>query len=200
MCVATPAHAAGYRYWSFWQQDGGKWSYATQGPATARPGDGDTVGFRYAVSEDSRNAVRPRGTSDFATICAHTPAREGSKRVAVVIDFGTAADAADGGTPPPIRTVCAQVRGSASAADALAAVAKPLRYDSAAVLCAIAGYPASGCAEAVADGDRGHARGKGSAAADDGGDSGPSAGLLAGATTVLALGGAAIWQARRRRT
>ncbi|KUJ37328.1 hypothetical protein ACZ90_70100 [Streptomyces albus subsp. albus] len=199
VCGAAPAYADGYRYWSFWQRDGGQWTYATQGPATARPGDGDTIGFRYAVSEDSRNAVRPRGSADFAAICAHTPERGGGKRVAVVIDFGTAADSADGGAPPRTRTACARVGGSASAADALAAVAKPLRYDSNALLCGIAGYPVSGCAEPVADGHRARGRASGPAARDGDGDTGPSAGLLAGAAAVLALGGAAFWQARRRR-
>ena len=46
--TAAPAHAAGYRYWSFW--DGaanGRWSYATLGPSQARPADGSVQGFRF---------------------------------------------------------------------------------------------------------------------------------------------------------
>ncbi|MFH8367492.1 SCO2322 family protein [Streptomyces sp. NPDC018031] len=200
---ATPAAAAdGYRYWSYWERDGGRWTYATQGPGTARPGDGDTVGFRYAVSPDSRNATRPRGTASFDTICGDTPAGDGGKRVAVVIDFGTAADAPDGHTPPAARTACARVAGGATAADALAAVAEPLRYDSSALLCAIGGYPRSGCAEVVSrSAGSGSADDDGGSRADggDGGDAGPSAGLIGGAAAVVALGAAALWQARRRR-
>lgn len=193
---AAPAQAAGYRYWSFWQaaSSGKDWTYATQGPATARPRDGETIGFRFAVSEDSAQAAKPRGAAGFAAVCDATPAKDGSKRVAVVLDFGTAADAPAGATPPAARTACAQVGTDASAGEALAAVAKPLRYNSSALLCAIAGYPESGCGEQVSG------EGRASAAPEKTkGDGGPSAGLIAGIAAVAALGAAAVWQARRRR-
>ncbi|MEU9384193.1 SCO2322 family protein, partial [Streptomyces sp. NPDC048279] len=74
LATAAPAEAAGYRYWSFWERDGARWTYATQGPATARPDDGAVEGYRFAVSEDSGDASRPRGTADFGTICAGTAA------------------------------------------------------------------------------------------------------------------------------
>ncbi|WEV28103.1 SCO2322 family protein [Streptomyces sp. 71268] len=203
---AAPAAADGYRYWSFWERDGGEWTYATQGPATARPGDGDTIGFRFAVSQNTRDAARPRGAADFAAICAGTP-DGGGKRVAVVLDFGTARDAPGGDRPPRSRTACARVGDDGTAADALAQVAKPLRYDSTALLCAIAGYPRSGCGEQV--GDSADSPGTGETAREDTGrdatakdgadDSGPSAGLIGGAVAIAALGAAALWQARRRR-
>ncbi|MFE6777867.1 SCO2322 family protein [Streptomyces sp. NPDC057702] len=205
---ATPAAADGYRYWSFWERDGGAWTYATQGPATPRPGDGDTVGFRFAVSRDTRDAVRPRGPADFAAICADTPARDGAKRIAVVLDFGTPGDAPGGDRPPASRTACARVGDDGTAADALARVAKPLRYNSAALLCAIAGYPTSGCGEQVGRAGDGDASADasptpgttaGGRATDDTDDGGPSAGLIGGVAAVLALGAAALWQARRRR-
>ncbi|GAA1674608.1 SCO2322 family protein [Streptomyces yatensis] len=204
MFGAAPAQAAdGYRYWSFWQRggDGGSWSYATQGPSSARPGDGDMIGFRFAVSEDSNDATRPRGMADFAAVCADTPTTEGTKRVAVVLDFGTAADAPDRRTPPAPRTECARVGEDATAGEALAAVAKPLRYNSAALLCAIAGYPESGCGDKVTTSGNAHAtpNGDGGKASDDGASSGPSAGLIGGLATVVLLGAAAVWQARRRR-
>ncbi|MFJ3230074.1 SCO2322 family protein [Streptomyces sp. NPDC086787] len=186
------ADAAGYRYWSFWERDGQGWTYATQGPSTARPADGDVQGFRFAVSEDSADATRPRGTADFRSICAGTPAAPGRKRVALVIDFGTAADASSGEHPPAPRTACARVAGDATTAEALASVAKPLRYDTNALLCAISGYPQRGCGEQVA-------AGKPAPKAPGGGDGGPSVGLYAGAGAVVLLGGAALWQARRRR-
>ncbi|GDY53191.1 hypothetical protein SVIO_038140 [Streptomyces violaceusniger] len=191
----------GYRYWSFWQRggDGGSWSYATQGPSSARPDDGDMVGFRFAVSEDSDDATRPRGMADFAAVCADTPATDGTKRVAVVIDFGTATDAPDRRTPPAPRTECARVGEDATAGDALAAVAKPLRYNSAALLCAISGYPKTGCGDKVSTSVDAHAAPKGDGGKADGGGSGPSAGLIGGLAAVVLLGAAAVWQARRRR-
>jgi hypothetical protein len=193
---AGQAQAAGYRYWSFWERDGEQWVYATQGPSQARPSDGDVQGFRFAVSEDSANATRPRGKADFATICAKTPAQDGRKRVALVIDFGTPSDAPEGETPPAARTACARVSPDATTAEALAAVAKPLRYDTNALLCAIAGYPEKGCGEQVSQ--RQNQRQKPAAEERSPSDDGPSLGLVAGIAVVVLLGGAAIWQVRRR--
>ncbi|MEV5100069.1 SCO2322 family protein [Streptomyces rochei] len=197
--TAGQAQAAGYRYWSFWDRDGGTWVYATQGPSLARPSDGDVQGFRFAVSADSQDAARPRGAADFASICAKTPAKEGTKRVALVLDFGTASDAPSGETPPAARTACAQVSPDATTADALAAVADPLRYDNSALLCAIAGYPKAGCGEQVAEQDPTATPTQRPAAGDANDDDGPSVGLYAGIAVVAALAGAATWQARRRR-
>ncbi|MFB6440406.1 SCO2322 family protein [Streptomyces sp. NPDC056411] len=210
LATAGPAQAQEYRYWAFWDgAAGGSWKYATQGPATVRPDDGAVAGFRFTVSADSAAAGKPRAAADFADICRATPAKEGRKRIGIVIDFGTARDAAGGERPPEVRTECAQVSEDASAGDALAAVARPLRYDSNALLCAIAGYPKSGCAEQVKDSggaegsgaSRAAGRPGGSAGADSsaGDDGGPSAGLLGGAAVVAVLGAAAVWQARRRR-
>ncbi|QBJ90312.1 hypothetical protein D0Z67_08305 [Streptomyces seoulensis] len=192
LAAGAEAHAAGYRYWSFWDRSGDRWTYATQGPASERPDDGSVRGFRFAVSADSSDANRPRGTADFGSVCAKTPAKAGTKRVALVLDFGTEADAPSGETPPPTRTVCARVSPDASTAEALAEAAKPLRYDTNALLCAIAGYPARGCGEQVAADEKpaGKAAPK---------DDGPSLGLPLGIGVVAVLGGAAFWQARRRR-
>ncbi|MFE1577597.1 SCO2322 family protein [Streptomyces fradiae] len=150
--AAGTAHAAGYRYWSFWEGGDGKsatWAYATQGPATLRPADGAVNGYRFAVSTDSADADRPRHAPDFAAICAGTPAAPGTKRIALVVDFGVPADAPAGEAPPGPRTACARVAPDATAAEALAAVAAPLRYNSQALLCGISGYPRQGCGEQV---------------------------------------------------
>ncbi|MEU0218998.1 SCO2322 family protein [Streptomyces sp. NPDC006265] len=195
---AGRAQAAGYRYWSFWERDGEHWVYATQGPSLARPSDGDVQGFRFAVSEDSANAARPRGKADFATICAKTPAQDGRKRVALVIDFGTLSDAPEDETPPAARTACARVSPDATTAEALAAVAKPLRYDTNALLCAISGYPEKGCGEQVSQQRPPEHRTPTAEQNTPSDDGGPSLGLVAGIAVVVVLGGAAIWQVRRR--
>ncbi|MEV1018913.1 SCO2322 family protein [Streptomyces sp. NPDC050264] len=196
--TVAPAQAAGYRYWSFWDRDGGSWTYASMGPSGTTPSDGDVQGFRFAVSADSKDATQPRGTADFATICAATPARSGDKRVALVIDFGTAQDAPGDETPPKPRTACAQVDEDATSADALASVAKPLRYNSNALLCAVSGYPRTGCGEQVTQKATETVE---SPAPSAGGSSrsGPSVGVVAGVAVVAALGVGAIWQAKRRR-
>ncbi|GGX52481.1 SCO2322 family protein [Streptomyces minutiscleroticus] len=208
LAAAAPAQAAGYRYWSFWERDGGSWVYATQGPASSRPADGSVQGFRFAVSADAGESggagdtARPRGAARFAPICARTPKRADRKRIALVLDFGTAADAPPGGTPPRPRTACASVAEDATTADALAAVAPPLRYDANALLCAIAGYPRTGCGERVPDGGGADARGTDASSASPAGSpdaGGPSVGIVAGVAVVAVLGAAGVWQARRRR-
>ncbi|MFD8744469.1 SCO2322 family protein [Streptomyces sp. NPDC059616] len=218
---AGPAQAAGYRYWSFWEGSGSGWTYATQGPSLVRPDDGAVQGFRFSVSEDSQDSAKPRRAPEFTKICADTPAKDGTKRIALVIDPGTAADAPAGETPPAPRTACARVGPDASAAEALASVAKPLRYSSDAMLCAIAGYPGSGCGEQVSGDGSGSGSGSGSgngngtpgasasvsaspagsaaSSASGGSGGGPSAGVLVGVGAVLFLGIAAVVQARRRR-
>ncbi|MFF8834913.1 SCO2322 family protein [Streptomyces sp. NPDC015130] len=210
--AAAPAQAAGYRYWSFWESDGGKtWTYASQGPATARPADGESIGFRFALSQGTNDTSRPSAAPDFAKICAGVAKKDGGKRIAVVVDFGGPKDAPAGEQPPakPVTAGCAQVREDATGAEALAAVAKPLRYDAAAMLCGIAGYPARGCGEQVAEGEADEpgkaqptapsaAASPAPTSASGDGSGGPSFGVLAGGAAVLALGGAAIWKARRR--
>lgn len=206
LLAAGPAQAADYRYWSFWQQGkDGAWVYATQGPSIARPDDGDVEGFRFAVSANSGSAKKPRGADTFDAICADTPADDGRKRIALVLDFGTPADAPGGERPPKPRTACARVDSDATTADALAAVAKPLRYNSDALLCAISGYPKSGCGEQVSGKEKdgteksGTEKGGEESAGTDSDDGGPSVGLLAGVAAIVVLGAAAVWQARRRR-
>ncbi|MFD7086045.1 SCO2322 family protein [Streptomyces sp. NPDC059918] len=210
LLASSPALAAGYRYWSFWDASGGQWQYATQGPSTARPADGSALGFRFSVSKDAAaEAAKPRAAADFAAVCAGTPALEGRKRIAVVVDFGVPADAPAGDALPQDtpRTACAQVAPDATAAEALAQTAKPLRYNSAALLCAVSGYPKQGCGEPIADtaekpnadpSTNPSASPRPSAEPKAGGG-GPSTSLLVGLVEVAALAAAALWQSRRRR-
>ncbi|MFG2341930.1 SCO2322 family protein [Streptomyces yangpuensis] len=199
LLAAAPALAAGYRYWSFWDgADGGQWSYATQGPSLARPADGSVQGFRFAVSKDAAaEAAKPRAAADFEAVCGATAPVEGRKRVALVIDFGVQADAPTGEVVPQEapRTACAQLAPEATTAEALAAVAKPLRYNSAALLCAISGYPQHGCGEQMAETGAAQASAEPSGSAPGGG---PSAGLLVGIAAVVVLAAAGVWQSRRR--
>ncbi|MFD3700306.1 SCO2322 family protein [Streptomyces sp. NPDC058646] len=206
LAAAAPAMAAGYRYWSFWDGAGdGTWKYATAGPSSARPADGSVQGFRFAVSRDeATERVQPRAAADFAAVCSGTAPEAGRKRVALVVDFGVPQDAPAGDAPPQEspRTVCAQVPQDATTAEALASVAKPLRYNSSALLCAISGYPKQGCGDQVAAPEPGTGTEApatataGAGAEGDGG--GPSAGLLAGIAAVAALAAAGVWQSRRR--
>ncbi|MFF0293850.1 SCO2322 family protein [Kitasatospora sp. NPDC004614] len=197
---AGSAHAADYRYWSFWKGSADGWAFQQVGPTGNVPADGAVDGWRFVLSPDGgQDAPRPSPPADFAAICANTAPSGGHKRVAVVLDFGTAKDAPNGEQPAEARSVCASVPSAANSAEVLAAVAAPLRYDSAGLLCAIAGYPRAGCGEQVAAGS-GSGAGPGGSASSDKGDGGPAVGVIAGVGAVVLLGAGAVWQARRRRT
>lgn len=201
LLAAAPAHPAGYRYWSFWVQQGDSWTYASQGPSTLHVDDGDVLGFRFSVSEDSADAAKPRAEAEFTAICGDTDRTAGTVRTAVVLDFGTAADAPPGEKPPKRRTACARVDEAATAGEALASVAKPLRYDSAALLCAIDGYPEKGCGEQVSGSDGTEDRSAGEAADAQDTDAGGAGtvGVAVGVGAVVVLAAAAVWHTRRRR-
>ncbi|MFJ5232281.1 SCO2322 family protein [Kitasatospora sp. NPDC088391] len=188
---AGPARAADYRYWSFWKGGADGWAYQQAAPTGNVPADGAVDGWRFVLSPDGgQHTPRPGQAPDFAGICADTAPAAGRKRVAVVLDFGTAQDAPKGEQPPATKVLCASVPTAASSAEVLAAVAPPLRYDSGGLLCAIAGYPRAGCGEAVSGGGSSAAPGS-----SGGSDGGPALGLAA----VVLLGAGAFWQNRRRR-
>ncbi|MFJ1758035.1 SCO2322 family protein [Kitasatospora sp. NPDC088134] len=193
---AGVARAADYRYWSFWKGGADGWAYQQAAPTGNVPADGAVDGWRFVLSPDGgQHTPRPAQAPDFAAICADTAPAAGHKRVAVVLDFGTAQDAPSGEQPPAAKALCASVPTAASSAEVLAAVAPPLRYDSSGLLCAIAGYPRAGCGEAVSGGNSSAAPGSSGGSAGGG----PTLGLVAGAGAVVLLGAGAFWQNRRRR-
>jgi hypothetical protein len=143
--VTTAAHAEnGYRFWGYYHWSAGQWSFADKGSEAVVPADGTVEGWRYAVAGVKPRV--PRAAGDFQAICGDTPAETGKKRVALVIDPGTAADSATGQAPPPTGT-CVVTEPAATGAKILAAVAR-VRIEKG-LTCAIAGYPAKGCGDPV---------------------------------------------------
>lgn len=141
IATTAPAQAGTvYAYWSYWQGDAGTWKYATTGPATAPAIDGAVDGWRFTLGS-SGHADQPAPAPDFHAICDSTARPEGSVRVAIVIDYGIAADA----TPV---THCAVVDAGLSRASALGAVASLRLNDG--FICAINDIPRTGCGDAVA--------------------------------------------------
>jgi hypothetical protein len=83
-------------------------------------------------------------------VCGSTPAKAGSKRVAVYIDYGLADEAPKGGgTPPPPAASCAVVPPAASGQDVLDSVADLRKDAKSGLLCGIDSYPATGCGDQV---------------------------------------------------
>ncbi|MCX6459591.1 MAG: SCO2322 family protein [Actinobacteria bacterium] len=146
--LAAPAQAdTYYRYWTYWSGSSSTWTFAATSPDTYVPADGAVDGWRFDVAPESGNARAPRIGPDFTTICGSTAAVAGSKRVAVVIDDGAAEDAPEGSTPSAPTVACAVVPTSANSLQTLAAVATE-RLDKT-LLCAIDGYPATGCGDQI---------------------------------------------------
>lgn len=147
---ALPASAApsasASRFWGYYQLTGDQWAFATTGPDGTTPADGSVEGWRYAVATMDQPRF-PRAVLTFEQICGQTAAQDGSKRVGVVIDYGRAADSADGATPPQPRAVCAVVPANATGTQVLGAVAQT-RTEGAA-MCGIDAHPATGCFEEV---------------------------------------------------
>ena len=146
--VAAPAQAAAYRYWGDFHLTKGAWAFASTGPGQIVPADGAVDGWRFAVADES--SVRtPRATPTFAALCSGTAVKAGGKRVGLVLDFGRPADSADGATPPGAQAVCVTAPLKATGNDILVAGGATLRLEKA-LNCAIDGWPATGCGDAVA--------------------------------------------------
>ncbi len=141
--TVAPAHAAAYRFWGFYQLADGAWTFAQKGADETVPKDGTVEGWRFAVA-DTGDTRQPRTTLSFDQICGATPARSGNKRVGLVVDFGRPADGTDAAvTPPEPKAVCAVVPSAGTSTDVLRAAGE-LRIDKG-LVCAVAGYPATGC-------------------------------------------------------
>ena len=146
--AAAPAHAAAYRYWSYWVGADGGWSFANVGPAFRVPDDGAVEGWRFSVSGVAGND-QPGFAPDFEAVCADTPAEDGRKRVAVVVDPGAPQDAPEGEAPPGAWALCVVAEPRATGYDVLRAAAGVRVQDG--LICAINDYPAAECAVVVGD-------------------------------------------------
>lgn len=214
--VATPAQASAFRYWAYWQAPAGSltWTFATQGPGTSIPADGDVEGWAYAVSTESGDPDdAPATAPEFAAICDDTPAEANSKRVALVIDTGSAAIAPAGQMPPSPTQTCVVAPTDATGYDILRSVVE-VRIENG-LVCGIDGYPTGECAPVLDDAEASallsQAPDRATAAADPpaadmpdsaaavepSGDTGTPVATLA--VGVLLIGGAAFWYLRGRR-
>jgi LPXTG-motif cell wall-anchored protein len=139
---AGAADAAAYRFWGYFQLTGSSWQFAPKGPDQLTPADGAVEGWRFAVAGETDTRA-PRVRPTFDAVCAGTKAETGKKRVAVVIDYGRAADQEDGTAPPAPVAKCAAVATAATGAEVLAAVAS-VRSEKG-LVCSLDNHPATGC-------------------------------------------------------
>jgi hypothetical protein len=153
--TARTADAAdGYKYWNYFHVTGGKYVFASTGPADYTPKDGSVEAYRFGLSS-AASGLPPRAaatTYTADTICAGTEAGAGEKLVGVLLDYGTAADAESGETPPEPRADCAAVPAAANGQQVLDAVAD-VRTDQG-LTCGIDGYPVKVCSVTVKNAPR----------------------------------------------
>lgn len=149
LATTSAAHAeTGYRYWSFWLNDGTSWAMAQEGAGTVMPKDGDVEGWRYISAPASVGPeFAPRSTATFDDICGSTPAQDGKVRVALIVDFGDASDYNEAVSIPDISTSCQFIAEGDSAATLLSAT-RLVRAENG-LVCAIDQLPTSGCGETV---------------------------------------------------
>ena len=216
VALAAPAHAAAYRYWSYWQGATGTWVAAPTGPGDYTVVDSDVQGWRFAITADMPSQA-PDNAPVFADLCPDLAAAgttTGQLRVAVVIDAGYVADAPEGQTPPADVVSCVTVPEGSTGNQALAKAGAVA--EDGGLICSINGYPEGECGNEVSDADAAAAA---TAAKDEQpnpavvaasgptrhrhltADSGSTSrvGFALGALVLALLIGAAFWIPKRRR-
>jgi hypothetical protein len=209
----------GYRYWNYFHVTGGEYVFAKTGPADFVPKDGSVEAYRYGLSS-ATDGLEPRtGATTYtaAAICRGASPGSGEKTVGVLIDYGTADDAAAGERPPEPRAACAVVPVDADGQQVLDAVADVRVQEG--VTCGIDGYPVRTCSVTVKNAPaaapertvdfalpRSATSTDGARSAGTGSDSGAEAGdgdvpwpLVGAVAAVVLLGGGALLLARRNK-
>ena len=150
--VAPSAHAAekGWRYWGYFQAAPNKtaWTAAMTGP-TVDIADGSVEGWSFVFSSDDIPSVQPRVKPDFKSICKGMKSDKDTKRIAVVIDFGSASYAPKGEKVRKTITTCVRTAKESQGIDVLGQVTK-IRSAGSGLICGLAGYPAKECGVEIA--------------------------------------------------
>lgn len=149
--VASPAQAAAYRYWTYWQgSDTSEWEFSRLGPAAAMPADGDVEGWSFRVSVEGGTAeAAPTTAPDFDALCGSVKQRGGIKRIGLVVDPGEPTLAPEGESPIAPVATCVVIEEDATGYDVLRSVLQ-VRTDNG-LICGIGGYPAQECAPVLDD-------------------------------------------------
>jgi hypothetical protein len=150
--ITPPAQAAekGWRYWGYFQAAPNKtvWTAAMTGP-TVNISDGAVEGWSFVFSSDDVPSVQPRVKPDFKSICAGVKADKDTKRIAVVIDFGSPVYAPKGEKARKTMTTCVRTAKESQGIDVLGQVTK-IRAAGSGLICGLAGYPAKECGVEIA--------------------------------------------------
>ena len=144
---APPGNASTYYdYWGYWHKPPGAtaWQYSKVGPSGYYLQEGTQVeGWRFAIGTASPSDPQPRPTD--ATYDGYCAGKNTDKkyRVLLVVDYGTQSGAPSG----PVYS-CEGFDSQPSGRQVLDTTHPNVR-DSGGLVCAIDGYPKSGCGEVV---------------------------------------------------
>jgi hypothetical protein len=142
----TQAADTGWRYWGYFQAapNATSWTVALTGP-TVNVADGSVEGWAFTFSNDAiPDAKAPKVAPSFSKVCGRTKAVDGKKRVAVMIDFGSAVLRPRGESTPRLLQKCVVADKGALGIEILGQVAK-VRAQSSGLICGLNGYPAKEC-------------------------------------------------------
>lgn len=147
--AGSPGADTAYTFWSYWTGEAkGEWTFAQTGAQSIIPADATSQGWRFGIGETPTLIEKPRAAVDFEAACSGTAPTDGQKRVAVVIDSGTTAEAPSGQVPPGLVSECASVPTDANGLQVLSSLTS-IRQDSNGLVCGVGTYPTTGCGEQV---------------------------------------------------
>ena len=150
--ITPTAHAAekGWRYWGYFQAAPGKtvWTAAMTGP-TVDIADGSVEGWSFVFDSEDIPTMKPRVKPHFKSICAGVKADKDTKRIAVVIDFGSSAYSPKGEKVKKTITTCVRTAKESQGIDVLGQVTR-VRGAGSGLICGLAGYPAKECGVEIA--------------------------------------------------
>ena len=143
----SPANAAdkGWRYWGYYQAAPGAkiWTAAMTGPSVDVK-DGAVEGWSFVFSSDDVPSIAPSIKPDFAAICGKVKSDKDTKRVALVIDFGSATYAPKSEKTPKSFTTCVRTANTSLGIDVLGMAVK-IRANKSGLICGLNGFPKKEC-------------------------------------------------------
>jgi hypothetical protein len=150
--VIPSSHAAskGWRYWGYFQTAPGKtaWTAAMTGP-TVDIADGAVEGWSFVFSSDDVPSVAPKVKPSFKSICAGIKPDPDTKRIALVVEFGSSAWAPKGEKVAKTITRCVRTAIESQGIDVLGQVVK-IRAAASGLICGLNGFPAKECGVEIA--------------------------------------------------
>jgi hypothetical protein len=135
----------GWRYWGYYQAAPGAktWTAAMTGP-TVDIKDGSVEGWSFVFSSDDIPSIAPSVKPDFKSICGKVASDKDTKRIALVIDFGSKAYAPKREKVQKTFTTCVRTAKESQGIDVLGQAVK-IRAAKSGLICGLNGYPAKEC-------------------------------------------------------